>query len=546
MGDWFENQVVYSLYVQRYADADGDGVGDLEGLTERLEHLAGLGVGCIWLLPILASPMRDGGYDVADYYRLDPRIGDFDDLARFLGRADALGLRVVQDLPVNHTSRDHPWFQEARRNPDSPYRDYYIWSDDPEEFEDRVIFRGPQTTNWTWDEQAEHYYYHTFYPHEPDLNVTNPRVRAEIEAIMRFWLRVGFAGFRLDALAHMFREKGDLAFDGDPFHHIHDWRELVESERTDGVLIGELDVEPWEYARYIEDGGRRIDVLLNFYLCAYVYLAFARQSAEPLRKAFDELPELRGRGSWGIFLRNHDELDLQRLEESEMQEVFEAFAPEQNARAFQRGIRRRLAPMLGDDRRRLELAHSLLLTLPGTPFLYYGEEIAMGDDLSRPEREPIRAPMQWANVEHGGFSPASAGELEAPIVEEGRWGYPTRNVTDQSREADSFLNWLRMAIQVRTTCAALGEGHFEALAVDDARAFVHVCGSDGTLAVAAHNFSESPIAVELSLEIPAGRQLVEIFHNGDDASPAGRPDRLELAPYGYRWFECVDDGGGGG
>jgi maltose alpha-D-glucosyltransferase/alpha-amylase len=535
MPEWFQNQVMYSLYVQRFADANDDGVGDIEGLTERLNYLAGLGVECIWLLPILASPGRDGGYDVADFYRLDSRIGDQDDLDILLEEASEHGLRVLMDLPLNHTSRDHPWFQEARRDPDSPYRDYYIWADQrPDDHDEGLIFAGPQQSNWSWDEEAGQFYYHTFYDHEPDLNFANPRVREEIKDVMRYWIRRGFAGFRLDALAHTIRAKGDIEFETDPHHYLREFRAVVESERDDAILMGELDLDPHEYERFLGTG-RQLHVLLNFYLCAYLFLALARQRAEPLVDALERLPAMDGRGRWGNFLRNHDELDLQRLEPDEMHEVMAEFGDDERMQAFGRGIRRRLAPMLGDDRRRLELAHSLLLTLPGTPVLYYGQEIAMGEQLDLPGRSAMRTVMQWANLPNGGFSQASADELISPVLSDERWGFPGRNVVDQRRDPGSFYNWLSAAIRVRNDCKEFGEGKFVALEASDPRVMAHRLAANHN-SVVMHNLSDQEVTVEVGIEESLTEELLLVFDSRRGARQRANVRRLTLEPYGYRWF----------
>ncbi len=535
MAQWFQNQVIYSLYVQRFADADGDGIGDLAGLTDRLEYLAGLGVRCVWLLPILASPCRDGGYDVTDFYRLDSRIGDLADLRRFLETADERGIRVLMDLPLNHTSIDHPWFQRARGDPDSRYRDYYIWADErPDDHADDLIFAGIQESNWTWDEQAGQYYYHTFYAHEPDLNFANPLVREEIKDVMRYWMRRGFAGFRLDALARTIEPKGEIEFETDPHHYLREFRGVVESERSDAVMLGELDLDPHEYERFLGEG-RQLHVLLNFYLCAYLFLAMARRRAGPLEEALAKLPAMDGRGRWGNFLRNHDELDLQRLEPDERHEVLEAFGPEERMQAFGRGVRRRLAPMLGDDRDRLELAHSLLLTLPGTPVIYYGQELAMGERLEEAGRSAMRTPMQWAAARNGGFSRAAPEDLISPLVDDPGWGYAERNVVDQRRRPGSFLNWLSAAIRVRNDTPEFGAGKLEVLETSDPRVFAHRAYREERSALAVHNFADRPVRVEVGIDGEFADDLWLIF--GKDGGGGGiRRAYVELEPFGYRWF----------
>jgi maltose alpha-D-glucosyltransferase/alpha-amylase len=404
--NWYTNVVIYSLHLESFRDGNADGIGDFDGLTASLDYLATLGVSCLWVQPFYPSPMRDNGYDVSDFLGVHPRYGDLGDFVRFLERAKQRNIRVIIDLPFNHTSDRHPWFQEACRDVDSPHRDYYYWSRErPENLRDNPIFGEEQDANWTWREDARGWYYHTFYSHQPDLNYTNPEVLNEMEKIMGFWLRLGVSGFRLDAVPHMLRAKGGYEFDGDPHDVLRDIRRFVESQRHDTVLLGEVDTEPERYRDFFgkED---QLNILLNFYLCNYLFLALATGEGGPLGHVLETLPVALPYDQYGNFLRNHDELDLERLSEEDRQRVYRAFGPEESMRAFGRGIRRRLAPILGGDMARIRLANSLLLTMPGTPVVRYGDEIGMGDDLSLKGRDSVRTVMQWNDHPSAGFSNA--------------------------------------------------------------------------------------------------------------------------------------------
>lgn len=532
MGRWYENAVIYEVDVKTYVDSSGNGVGDLTGLASAVDYLAGLGVTCLWLLPFYASPGRDNGYDVEDHLRVDPRIGDVATFVELLERADQRGIRVIVDLVANHTSIDHPWFQEARRGK-QPFRDYYVWKDEkPEDDAEDVVFGQRQGTNWTYDEVAGKYYYHTFYSHEADLNLTNPRVRGEIRKIMNFWLRLGVSGFRVDAVPHMLREKGDERFDIDPHDMLREFSGFVHDRRPDALLLAEADAEPGRYAEFFGDGDQ-MQMLFNFYLASHLFLAFVREEAEPIVRALRDLPKPDGRGQYATFLRNHDELDLERLSEAEREEVYRALAPEERMRAFGRGIRRRLAPMLGGDRRKLELAFSLLLTLPGTPVIYYGDEIGMGEDLSLDERNSVRTPMQWSNRPNAGFSKAAPDRLLRPVIADGEYGFERLNVNDQRRDPGSLLNWLSRAVHLRNEFEEFGRGGWEIL--DSPAEVLALEGRWGDhRAVAIHNLSGRELDAEVVLEDREG--LLEVF--GDQQyDPGGeRPGRVHLGPYGYRWF----------
>ena len=417
MGElWHKGAIVYTIDVETFSDGNGDGIGDFVGLAGKLDYLTGLNVNCVWLQPFYPSPNRDHGYDVSDYYGVHPRFGSLGDFVQFSQAARERGIRIIIDLVVNHTSVDHPWFQEARRDPKSRYRDYYVWNKEKPSDADRgLIFPGQQTSTWTYDEQAGLYYFHRFYQHQPDLNTANPNVRREIERIMTCWLQLGVSGFRVDALPFLTAPKGIAELS----HYSHEYvvalRQGLSWQQGDAVLLGEANVAPEEVAEYFGEGDR-IHMIFNFYVNQYLFLAMARGDASLIRKAYDALPQIPEFCQWANFLRNHDELDLGRLSDSDREEVYRAFAPEENMRIYNRGIRRRLAPMFANERQRLELAHSLLLTLPGTPVLRYGEEIGMGDDLSLQERDSVRTPMQWSDARNGGFSAAPADQLIMPVI----------------------------------------------------------------------------------------------------------------------------------
>ncbi|NLE53131.1 MAG: trehalose synthase [Chloroflexi bacterium] len=538
---WYKTAIIYCLDVKTFQDANGDGVGDFEGLIESLNYIASLGVNTLWLMPFYPSPNRDNGYDVADYYGVDPRLGTLGDFVEFTHQAHNHGLRVLIDLVINHTSVDHPWFQAARQNRNSRYHDYYIWSDEkPEDADEGVIFPGVQESTWTYDEQAGQYYFHRFYHHQPDLNISNLDVQEEIRKIMGFWLELGVNGFRMDAAPFVI-EMRDLesgSFESrdsylEYFRHFLSWR------RGNAIMLAEANVPMDHVPRYFGDGDR-MHMLFNFMANQHLYLAFARNSAEPLIEGLNQLPETPALGQWAQFLRNHDELSLDKLSDADREEVFAAFAPDEDMRIYDRGIRRRLAPILENDRRRLELAHSLLLTLPGTPVIYYGQEIGMGDDLSLPERMGVRTPMQWSADKNGGFSTADPKQLIRPVVSRGEFGYERVNVTAQRRDDSSLMRCVQRMIVTRRQCPEFGIGRFELLDPGDPRLLAHRSEwEDGTV-IAVHNFSDEPLTARL--KTGEAIALIDLLSNREYETNGHEEHAIEIAPYGYRWFRVKHDG----
>lgn len=532
---WYKNAIIYSLDVETFKDSDDDGIGDFAGLKNALTYLGGLGVTCIWLLPFYDSPNEDNGYDVRNYYDVDPRLGDLGDFVELIEAADELGIRIIIDLPVNHTSKEHQWFQTARRDKTSKYHDFYIWEGDKPEDKTRNVMSevDEDGSNWEYDEVADAYYYHTFYNHQPDLNISNREVQKEIFRIMQFWLKLGVSGFRIDAAPYMFSEKGKLRFKEDPHDVFREFRDFVEEKRRDAVLLAEVDLTPDQYKKFFGDEDQ-MHMLFNFYLNNYIYLAFAREEATPIIEAMKKLPRLEKKEQFAIFLRNHDELNLGQLTEEERQEVFEVYAPEKSMRIFGRGIRRRLASMLDNDRRKIELAHSLLLTLPGTPVIWYGQEIGMGEDLSIPGRSSVRTIMQWSNVKNGGFSNAEPEQLFTNVISGGDYGYERVNVNDQQRDPGSLLNWMMRAISGRKEFPEFGWGDCKVMESGNKHMLIlHRTSSKGT-GISVHNFSDREVTIELTFDNP--EEIQEIFGNKkyDDFDP--QTQKISLSPYGYRWF----------
>lgn len=393
---WYKNAVIYCLSVETFMDANGDGVGDFQGLMRRLDYLSGLGVTAIWLMPFQASPGRDDGYDVSDYYNVDPRYGSLGDFVEFTHGAKQRGIRVLIDLVINHTSRDHPWFQDARSDPRSHYRDWYVWSEKkPANADQGMVFPGVQKTTWTYDDKAKAYYFHRFYDHQPDLNTSHPEVQAEILKIMGFWIQLGVSGFRMDAAPFIIATKGaDVVKPVEQFDMLRKFREFLQWRLGDSIVLAEANILPKDNFEYFGDDGDRMQMMFNFQVNQALFYSFASADTRPLKKAMEATKPRPATAQWGLFLRNHDELDLGRLTDKQRGAVFAALGPEKDMQLYDRGIRRRLAPMLGGDRRRIEMAYSLLFSLPGTPVIRYGDEIGMGDDLNLPERDCARTPMQ--------------------------------------------------------------------------------------------------------------------------------------------------------
>src|ERR1051326_6430022 len=434
-------------------------MGDFNGLPERLPYIAGLGFNTIWLLPFYPTPVRDEGYDITDFCGVDPRLGTLGDFVEFTHQARDYGIRVIVDLVVNHTSNQHPWFQAARSSPKSPYRDFYVWKKNkPKDANTGMVFPGSQKTTWTFDRRAKEFYFHRFYDFQPDLNIANPAVQEEICRIIGVWLELGVAGFRVDAAPFLIELKGiDSADVSDPYQYLREFRNFLSWRTGDAILLAEANVEMDTVAKYFGDGDK-FHLMFNFMLNQYFFLALARQEAAPLVEGMFKPPAIPDLFHWATFLRNHDEIDLGRLTESQRAEVMHEFGPQKNMQLYNRGIRRRFASMLGGDVARLKMAYSLLLSLPGTPVIRYGEEMGMGEDLRLKERNSIRTPMQWTDEENAGFSTARRNELFRPVITGGEFGYERVNVEAQQRDRESLLNFIERCIRARKQCREFGWG----------------------------------------------------------------------------------------
>jgi maltose alpha-D-glucosyltransferase / alpha-amylase len=533
---WYKNAVIYCLDVEKYQDANGDGIGDFEGLMRRLDYLQGLGVTCVWLQPFYTSPNRDNGYDISDYYNVHEKHGSLGDFVALMNRADAMGIRVIVDLVVNHTSVEIPWFQQARRDRKSFYRDWYVWADQrPKDHREGIVFPGKQKTTWTLDRAAGQYYFHRFYEHQPDLNTWNPYVRAEIQKIMGFWLQLGVSGFRMDAVPFLIQKKGaGIEWDQD-FDLLKEMRDFLQWRSGNAIMLAEANVPPDESMKYFGDEGERIQMMLNFPVNQRLFYALATADLDPLIWALEQTWKRPADAQWVQFLRSHDELDLGRLTDEQREKVFRAFGPEKRMQLYDRGIRRRLAPMLKNDRRRLELAFSLLFSLPGTPMMQYGDEIGMGDNLRLPERECARTPMQWTSEPpHGGFSRAK--KVVRPVIDDPVYGYRKVNVAEQRRHPQSLLNWTERMIRMRKECPEISWGNFTVLRPNVPEVLALRYDWRGTSLVTLHNFSDKKQKVALKVGVPRDRVLVEVF---DGRHSRRLPDgfhRIDIEEHAWRWF----------
>src|ERR687893_1023760 len=485
---WWKNAVVYCLDVETYMDWDGDGCGDLAGLAQRIDHLADLGVTCLWLMPFYPTAERDDGYDITDFYGVDPRLGTHGDLVEVIRTARDRGMRVIADLVVNHTSDQHPWFQAARKDRNSKYRDFYVWTDNPpKEAQAAPTFPGQQKGVWTFDKQAGQYYLHRFYKHQPDLNVANPLVRDEIAKIMGYWTQLGLSGFRVDAVPFFLETMGVPDAEEslpDPHEYFRDLRAMLNRRIGDAILLGEVNLQHSDQLQFFGGpDGDELHMQFDFIGMQRLYLSLARSDFAPLVEALETRPQPQPESQWASFVRNHDELTLDKLSEEERQEVFSAFGPEPEMQIYGRGLIRRLPPMLDGDLRRIKMVYSLLFSLPGTPVLFYGEEIGMGENLATGDRLAVRTPMQWTSETNGGFSNAPADRLSGQLPE-GAYGPEFVNVNDQQRDPDSLLNFVRRLAATYRDCPELGWGKFEVLEQPYAAVLAHRCTWDDGSVVA--------------------------------------------------------------
>ncbi|WP_326826064.1 alpha-amylase family protein [Streptosporangium sp. NBC_01756] len=530
---WWKNAVVYCLDVETYKDGNGDGIGDFRGLTQQIDHLDRLGVTCIWLMPFFPSPSRDDGYDISDFYSVDPRLGTLGDFVEFMRTARDRGMRVIADLVVNHTSDEHPWFKEARASRDSAKRDWYIWQDDPDPVDPKaIVFPDKEDSLWELDKKTGQYYYHSFYRFQPDLNTANPEVRDEIARILGFWMELGLSGFRVDAVPFLIDGIG-----GDPHEFLADLRAFMNRRDGTSILLGEVNLPYPELMEYFgdSDNGDEVTMCFDFIAMQRFHLSMARQNPELLAEALRERPEPPDDSQWAMFVRNHDELTLDKLTEAQKQEVFEAFGPDKDMQLYDRGLRRRLPPMLGGDQRRLKLAYSVLFSLPGTPVLFYGEEIGLGENLEGEGRMAVRIPMQWSAS--GGFSPDPKTAVPAPT---GEFGPRNVNVHDQRRDPDSLLKWIMLLIERYRESPELAWGRYEVLDAGDEAVLAHRADADGGTVIAVHNFADRKAKVELVLDgLGHCDVLTDLLVDGSLDLPSDGRVTFGLEPYGTRWLRAA-------
>ncbi len=534
--DWYKDAVFYQLHVKSFADSNGDGIGDFPGLTSRLEHLEQLGVDCIWLQPMYPSPGRDDGYDIADYCNVHPGYGTLDDFRHFLDEAHRRGLRVIIELVLNHTSDQHPWFQEARSSTSNPKRDWYVWSDTDDRYRGvRIIFLDTEMSNWAWDPVSRAYYWHRFFSHQPDLNYDNPEVREEMWRVMRFWADLGVDGFRVDAVPYLIEREGTSCENLPETHEvIRTLRARLDAHAPGRVLLAEANMWPEQVRPYFGDADE-FHMAFHFPLMPRMFMAVRLEDRRPLIDIVERTPAIPESCQWGIFLRNHDELTLEMVTDLERDYMYDEYATDPKAR-INLGIRRRLAPLLEGDRRRIELMNSMLMSLPGSPFVYYGDEIGMGDNVFLRDRNGVRTPMQWSGGWNAGFSAADPERLWLPIISNPVFGYQAVNVEAQRRNGSSLLYWMQRLVRVRKSSRVFGRGSIEFLHPANHRvlAYTRSLGEETVLVV--HNLASTAQAVELDLSSMAGAIPIEMFGGSIFPRIRTHPYAMTLGPYGFFWF----------
>jgi maltose alpha-D-glucosyltransferase/alpha-amylase len=538
---WFKHAVFYEIHVRGFFDGNGDGMGDLRGLTEKLDYLEWLGIDCIWLLPMYASPLRDGGYDIADFYEIHPDYGTVEDFRAFVEAAHQRQMRVIADLVMNHTSSDHPWFQEARSSPDSPKRDWYVWSDTDDRYLDaRVIFVDTEPSNWTWDPVAGQYYWHRFFSHQPDLNYDNPEVQDEMLRVLRFWLDLGIDGFRLDAVPYLFEREGTNCENLPATHdYLRRIRAEVDAAYPDRVLLAEANQWPEDVVEYFGRGDE-CHMAFQFPIMPRMFMSLRREDATPMYEILERTPSVPDNCQWGLFLRNHDELTLEMVTDDERDYMYAEYARDPRMK-LNLGIRRRLAPLLDNGRDEIELMHAILFSLPGSPVLYYGDEIGMGDNVFLGDRDGVRTPMHWTGDRNGGFSSADFAQLYLPPLMDPVYGYSAVNVEAQLRTPTSLLRWLHRFVELRKQHPVFGLGTYEPLQPSNARIFAHVRRWEEDIVLCVHNLARSAQAAELDLAQFAGLVPEEMVGQTRFPPVGELPYLLTFGPRGFYWFRLVED-----
>ena len=536
--EWYRSAVFYELYVRSFYDSNGDGYGDFAGLVERLDYLEWLGIDCVWLLPFYRSPMRDGGYDISDFYEISPEYGSLQDFSEFLQAAHSRNIRVIADLVINHTSDEHPWFQESRQ-PGSSKRDWYVWSETDDRYKDaRVIFVDTEKSNWTWDEEAGAFYWHRFFSHQPDLNYANPEVQEQMLGVIKFWLDLGLDGFRLDAVPYLFEREGTNCENLPETHEfLRRLRKEVDDSYDNVVLLAEANQWPADVVEYFGDGDE-CHMCFNFPLMPRMFMAARRQVCYPIVEILEQTPNVPAGCQWGIFLRNHDELTLEMVTDEERDYMYSEYAKDPRMK-LNLGIRRRLAPLLEDSRDLSELFHAMLLSLPGTPIVYYGDEIRMGDNIYLGDRDGVRTPMQWTGDRNAGFSKADFAQLYLPLLMDPVHGYQARNVEAEQRNSNSFLHWVRKLLAVRSQHKVFGRGGLEILQPSNPAIFGFIRRDEEDIVMCVNNLSSHAQAAELDLSPFEGLYPVELLGGERFPRIGSLPYLLTFGAHAFYWFELV-------
>lgn len=531
---WYKNAVFYAIIVETFKDGNADGIGDFVGLTLKLDYIKQLGVDCIWLLPFYPTGGRDNGYDVTDYYNVDPRFGTLGEFKTFVSEAQKRGIKVIIDLVVHHTSDLHPWFVESNQDEDSPYKEYYIWTRQiPKNPQPQSAFPGIEAGVWRYSGDAREFYYHSFYHFEPDLNIVNPKVQEEIIKIMDFWMDLGIDGFRVDAATLMFDRKGIIGTEVlDPSSIMKSWSKHIKDRNPEGILLAEADVTIDKISMFFGEG-QQMDLLFNFLLNRYLFLSLAEKKSTPINDFIVTLPKPPVSAQWVNFLRNLDELNIQQLEKPDEEKVFKVFAPNEGMRIYNRGIRRRLAPMLDGDLKRLKMAYALLFSLPGAQMISYGDEIGMGEDLQLPEREAVRTPMQWADKPNADFSDSHPSTLVKPIIDTGPFSFKQVNVEAQIADKDSLYNHIKILIGLINKYKITGHGDYNILEVSSKQVFAIEYNLEDEMVLTLVNVSEKEETIDISEK---GYEIEAELYNDGNYNGKPNPKKLLISPYGYRWL----------